>query len=88
MMICAFARGYRHGWYDAPTAQRALAAARKAWQGLTELAIDREGNLYGVCQGSGFSFSRAYYRALSWRFNDTHGIGIVMLAGVELMETN
>lgn len=87
MMICAFARGNRHGWYDAATAQRALAAARKAWQGLTELAIDREGNLYGVCQGSGFSFSRAYYRALSWRFNDTHGIGIVMLAGVELIET-
>lgn len=87
MMICSFARGSRHGWYDASTRTRAMAAARKAWQGLTELAIDRKGNLYGVCRGSGFSFSRAYYRALSWNFNDTHGVGIVMLAGVELMET-
>ena len=40
---------------------------------------------YGVCRGSGFSFSRAYYRSLSWNFNDTHGIGIVMLAGVEYL---
>ncbi|MBP3638034.1 MAG: glycoside hydrolase family 88 protein [Clostridia bacterium] len=86
MMICAFSRGKKFGWYDEATALRAMAAARKAWQGLTEIAIDRQGNLYGVCQGSGFSFSRAYYRALSWRFNDTHGIGIVMLAGVELLE--
>lgn len=87
MMICAFARGTRHVWLTPEVQTRAMAAARKAWQGLTELAIDREGNLYGVCQGSGFSFSRTYYRALSWRFNDTHGIGIVMLAGVELLET-
>ena len=48
-----------------------------------EKAIDRKGNLYGVCQGSGWSYEREYYRALEWNFNDTHGIGIVMLAGVE-----
>ena len=64
----------------------AHAAAHRAWQGLTEQAIDAQGNLYGVCRGSGFSFSRAYYRSLSWNFNDTHGIGIVMLAGTELMQ--
>lgn len=85
MMICAFARANRHGWYDESTAAAAMAAAHRAWQGLTQHAIDSAGNLYGVCRGSGFSFSRAYYRALSWNFNDTHGIGIVMLAGVELL---
>ena len=51
MMICAFSRGKKFGWYDETTALRAMAAARKAWQGLTEIAIDRQGNLYGVCQG-------------------------------------
>ena len=59
--------------------------ARRAWDGLTRLAIGADGSRYGVCRGSGFSFSRAYYRALSWNFNDTHGVGIVMLAGVELL---
>ena len=87
MMICAFARGNRSGWYDSETAARAMQAAHRAWKGLTEIAIDNQGNLYGVCRGSGFSFSRAYYRALSWNFNDTHGIGIVMLAGVELLDS-
>ncbi len=85
MFICAFARGIRNGWYDEKTADRALCAAERAWRGLAEYAVDKDGNLYGVCRGSGFSFSRAYYRSLSWNFNDTHGIGIVMLAGVEMM---
>ena len=57
-----------------------------ALRGLSHPTTSRQGNLYGVCQGSGFSFSRAYYRALSWRFNDTHCIGIVMLAWAELLE--
>ena len=84
MMICAFTRGVKNGWYDDDLAQRALAAAERAWKGLTETAVDEAGNLYGVCRGSGFSFSRNYYRSLSWNFNDTHGIGIVMLAGCEM----
>ena len=62
------------------------AAAIRARNGLCEQAIDNEGSLYGVCRGSGFSFSRAYYRTLMWNFNDTHGIGIVMLVGVEYLK--
>ena len=87
MMICAFCRGLRLGLYPETDRSRIAGAVRKAWKGLAETAIDRHGNLFGVCRGSGFSFSRAYYRALSWRFNDTHGIGIVMLAGTEILRT-
>lgn len=85
MMICAFARGIRFGWYAPELARRARESLLTAWRGLLREAIDRSGNLYGVCRGSSCSFSRAYYRALSWNFNDTHGIGIVMLAGVEVL---
>lgn len=87
MMICAFCRGIRNGWYDTALNSTLLTAAENAWNGLCNVAIDAEGNLYGVCRGSSFSFSRNYYRALSWNYNDTHGIGIVMLAGCELMKT-
>ena len=87
MMICAFCRGIRLGLYQGELRNAAEAAVKRAWNGLCDTAIDRKGNLYGVCQGSGFSFSRAYYRTLMWRFNDTHGIGIVMLAGVEIKRT-
>jgi len=87
MMICAFCRGVRYGWYEPERNSGILRAAQRAWEGLTQYAIDDKGNLYGVCRGSSFSFSRNYYRALSWNFNDTHGIGIVMLAGCEWMRT-
>lgn len=86
MFVCAFSRGVRLGWYPEGLSARAEASAERAWHGLAEYTADRNGNLYGVCQGSGFSFSRAYYRTLGWRYNDTHGIGIVMLAGVERMK--
>ena len=86
MFICAFSRGVRNGWYEAKVCSEIRSAIARAWQGLCEQVIDRNGNLYGVCRGSGFSFSRAYYRTLMWNFNDTHGIGIVMLAGVEYLK--
>ena len=72
-------------WYEEKQAKEAREAALLAWRGLTRFAVDREGNLYGVCRGSGFSFSRRYYRSLSWNLNDTHGIGIVVLAGTEVL---
>lgn len=62
---------------------------KKAWEALCDQVIDREGNIYGICRGSGFSFSADYYKNdLGWVLNDTHGIGIVLLAGVEYMKLN
>lgn len=87
MFICAFCRGLRMGLYPEKHHTCIIESIKRAWKGLTETVIDRHGNLYGVCQGSGFSFSRAYYRTLSWKYNDTHGIGIVMLAGCEIIQT-
>ncbi|MNE94154.1 hypothetical protein D3C80_1920900 [compost metagenome] len=56
----------------------------KGWQGLCSRAIDKQGNLYGVCKGSSWSHSHSYYKHdLGWNLNDTHGIGIVLLAGIE-----
>lgn len=83
MFICAMSRGIRYHWFEENKNQEFAKTVFRAWKGLTEKAIDRHGNLYGVCQGSGWSYEREYYRKLTWNFNDTHGIGIVMLAGVE-----
>jgi rhamnogalacturonyl hydrolase YesR len=86
MFICAFSRGIRYGWFEGGTAPYCL-AAEKAWQALEKYAIDREGNIYGVCRGSEFAFNPRYYAEyLLPRLNDTHGIGIVLLAGVELLK--
>lgn len=83
MFICAFSRGIRNGYLNESLIEEARTSVYKAWNGLIEYCVDKDGNLYGVCRGSGFSFSRAYYRSLGWALNDAHGIGIVALAGVE-----
>ena len=84
MFICAFVRGIMSGYMEPVLRERAAEAAKRGWEGLARYIIDRGGNIYGVCRGSSFSFSRAYYRSLMWNYNDTHGTGIIMLAGVEL----
>ncbi|RXZ76575.1 glycosyl hydrolase [Paenibacillaceae bacterium] len=82
MFAYAFCRGVRLGWLQNPDAY--ADAARKAWEGLTKFSIDQAGNVYGVCRGSGYSFSSDYYKdELNWVLNDTHGIGIVLLCGGE-----
>ncbi|MGG4554346.1 glycoside hydrolase family 88/105 protein [Paenibacillus humicus] len=85
MFIYAFAHGVRHGWLEEPDLY--LEAAVRGWEGLTETCIDKHGNVYGVCRGSGYSFNKLYYKEeLDWQLNDTHGIGIVLLAGIEIVQ--
>jgi rhamnogalacturonyl hydrolase YesR len=85
MFVYAFARGVRRGWLPEP--HPCGAAAIRGWKALTEYCIDRQGNVYGVCRGSGYSFNKLYYKEqLTWQLNDTHGIGIVLLAGIEALE--
>ncbi|WP_071130802.1 glycoside hydrolase family 88/105 protein [Enterococcus timonensis] len=83
MFICALSRGIRNGYLDEELIEISTKAIQRAWKGLITYCIDKNGNLYGVCRGSGFSFSRDYYKSLGWLLNDAHGIGIVALAGVE-----
>lgn len=83
MFTYAFARGVRYGWLEGPDAF--AYAAFKGWNALTAKSIDRHGNVYGVCSGSRYSFTPEYYKEeLRTVTNDNHGIGIVLLAGVEV----
>jgi len=85
MFIYGMARGVRQGWLR--STQLYAQAAVTGWEGLTARAIDGQGNVFGVCKGSSWATSHTYYKHdLSWNVNDTHGIGIVLLAGVELLQ--
>lgn len=83
MFICAFSRSIQQNYCKEDKRKNLLDSVNRAWNGLIYNALDSEGNLYGVCRGSGCSFSREYYKNLGWRYNDAHGIGIVLFAGVE-----
>lgn len=85
MFICAFSRGIINGWIDDKDS-RYRKAAMKAWNALERTSIDYKGNLYGVCRGSEFAYNPVYYSEhLLPQLNNTHGIGITLLAGVEMM---
>ena len=87
MFIYAFSRGIRFGWLKNP--ERYVKAIYKAWKGISKTSVDSNGNVYGVCRGSEFSFIADYYKyELGWNLNDTHGTGIVMLAGIEVIRLN
>ena len=87
MFIYAFSRGIRFGWLENP--EKYVKAIYKAWKGISKTSVDSNGNVYGVCRGSEFSFIADYYKyELGWNLNDTHGTGIVMLAGIEVIRLN
>ena len=82
MCAAAFARGVRLGIL--PLEYKT--AARQIVHTIEKECIDKEGNVYGVCIGSGYSFRREYYKdELPYRTNDTHGTGIVLTAISEVM---
>lgn len=84
MFIYAFSRGIRFGWLKNP--EKYVKSIYKAWEAISKISVDHAGNVYGVCRGSEFSFIPDYYKYdLTWRLNDTHGTGIVMLAGIEVV---
>jgi len=84
MFTYGFARGVRYGWLD--ETDKYIEAVYRAWKGMSKTVIDQSGNVYGVCRGSGHSFTLRYYKnELGWVLNDPHGIGIVLLAGIKAL---
>ena len=87
MFIYGISKGIRLGWYKQEDVDRYYSSIKKAWNAITQQSIDSEGNVYGVCWGSRYSFTPRYYmEELQTAKNDTHGIGIVMLAGIQLIK--
>lgn len=83
MFTYAMSKGLRHGWYTEP--EPFLSCAMKGWTAISRYSVDKDGNVYAVCKGSGFSFTKEYYAdELFWITNDNHGVGIVLLAGSEV----
>lgn len=82
MFLLGFVRGIRSGWLD----QSYLPAARAAWNGLMRHSVDREGNVYGVCMGSGCAMEASYYYAIPTIANDDHGTGVILTAASEFLE--
>jgi rhamnogalacturonyl hydrolase YesR len=80
MFTYAIARGVERGYLDSSWA----AVARRGWAGvLTKIRPD--GQIEGTCAGTGTSDDLADYYRRPTPLNDVHGIGAVLLAGMEIL---
>lgn len=82
MFLLGFVRGMHMGWLDCSYRESAAAA----WDGLISRSIDWDGNVYGVCMGSGRSMEPSYYYQIPTIANDDHGTGVILTAGAEYLE--
>ena len=84
MCVVAYARAIKNKWL---TDEKYKAAAFDMWNVMCEKSIYYNGDLYGVCTGSCYSFREDYYsKELLTNINDTHGTGIVLMAAAELSQ--
>jgi len=81
MFTYAMITGVKNGWLDEKTYG---AAARKAWISLVKY-IDNEGNVTGVCEGTGTSSERSHYMNRKRNTGDFHGQAPVLWCAAALM---
>ena len=65
-----------------------LPVISKAIDGLLSHSITQDGDVIGVCRGSGCKDDPEYYATLETITNDDHGTGVVLAALCELIELN
>jgi unsaturated rhamnogalacturonyl hydrolase len=81
MFTYAIARSVDRGYIDA----RYASIAQRGWEGVMA-RIRPDGQVEGVCAGTGISDDLVYYYHRPTPLNDVHGIGVILLAGAEMLQ--
>ncbi len=81
MFTYGIARAVNQGYID----QRYSPIAQRGWEGVLS-KIRPDGQVEGVCAGTSVSDDMAYYYHRPTPVNDVHGIGVVLLAGAEILQ--
>lgn len=82
MFIYSIAKAVNEGWIDRRYASIALAG----WEGLKNNKITAEGQLRDICVGTGIEDNLSFYYNRPARPNETHGLGPVIDAGIEIIK--
>lgn len=77
----AVAKAINEGWID----PRYAYVAAQGWEGVSRKIL-ADGQVEGICMGTGISTSTSYYASRPTPLNDIHGLGAVLLAGCEVMK--
>ena len=81
MFTYAVAKAVNEGWMN----PRYQEIAIQGWKGM-ETMINEKGQVENICIGTGTSTSMVHYYKRPVQLNDIHGLGAVLMAGVEVMK--
>ena len=81
MFTYTIARAINQGYIE----PRYTSIAQHGWEGV-QSKIRPDGQVEGVCAGTGVSDDLVHYYRRPTPLNDVHGIGAVLLAGVEVLQ--
>lgn len=77
----AIAKAINEGWLDS----RYAYVATQGWEGVSGRIL-ADGQVEGICAGTGISPAIYYYANRPTPLNDIHGLGAILLAGSEVMK--
>lgn len=80
MFTYGVAKGVNEGWLD----KRYATIALKGWEGLKSM-ITPDGEVQGICVGTGIQDDLGYYYRRPVELNDNHGLGAIIMAGTEVL---
>ncbi len=83
MFIYSIARAVNNGWI--PESYGSI--ARQGWKGL-KAKIRDDGQVEDICIGTGMEDNLVFYYERPAQLNDIHGLGAILLAGVEMLKLN
>lgn len=81
MFTYAVAKGVNEGWIE----PRYKVIALEGWKGIASM-INADGKVENICIGTGISEGLIHYYKRPVETNDIHGLGAVLLAGVEVLK--
>jgi rhamnogalacturonyl hydrolase YesR len=82
MFVYSIARAVNEGWID----KRYASIALTGWEGLKESMITPDGQMKDVCIGTGIENDLTFYYKRPAKTDDTHGIGSLIEAGIEVIK--
>lgn len=81
MFVYSIANAVNKGWID----KKYMTIAKNGWQGLLT-KIQPDGQVQDICIGTGIAEDIKFYYTRPVKLNDIHGLGAVLLAGLEIIK--
>ncbi len=83
MFVYGIAKAVNEGWINESYAT----IAKDGWDALAQ-RIEEDGQVEDICIGTGIQDNIRFYYERSTKLNDIHGLGSIIMAGVEMIKLN